>query len=544
MKRFNVKRKVKKGTIRHPSISIFSDNNRAISIHNGEISVINNPSYFDSVNKAFNFTDDDVVVMISGWVYFDEIKPILRRLKTLALTKNIYFFVEDVYRIIRRKFYNTAHTFDTYMIENEINQAGAMELELIQYMVKKAKINEFRVFSGELYSTYFEEKYGFKIEYYDWFLAEQAYIGLEAVSKNLPKGVQIEGRQSIIPFSKLYHNFPRKDIINREWVEDTKSIISSIYRDKLKLDFRKFITTLDSEISHQGKKVILQPLDVVMTGDKFLVVNDINTYTAYEEIYNILEDLNDLEKAATMQVKANILGALDRNFKYKALCLNGRFDWHRYLLSAMIVNCQDLGLTLPYREQNITLKGNLALPFNKFSKETQEEILKNNEEKILENEYWIDYRHDTLYDENNKHQPLELTPMMQQESILFYQKSFLAVATETRYYSPMPYVSEKTIKACAVMRPFIIAGAPGSLKLMKELGFKTFDKWIDESYDKILNHNQRLEMIAKEIKRICAMPKADLQKMLVQMEDILIHNAVNLKYLPQRMIEFNKRLNG
>ena len=53
-----------------------------------------------------------------------------------------------------------------------------------------------------------------------------------------------------------------------------------------------------------------------------------------------------------------------------------------------------------------------------------------------------------------------------------------------------------------VLQPFIFFGAPGYLKYIKELGFKTFNGFIDESYDDEYDDGKRFEMVCDEIKRL------------------------------------------
>ena len=46
--------------------------------------------------------------------------------------------------------------------------------------------------------------------------------------------------------------------------------------------------------------------------------------------------------------------------------------------------------------------------------------------------------------------------------------------------------------------PFIVVASPKYLDYLKKLGFKTFNKWWDESYDNIIDENKRKQKI-KEI---------------------------------------------
>ena len=108
--------------------------------------------------------------------------------------------------------------------------------------------------------------------------------------------------------------------------------------------------------------------------------------------------------------------------------------------------------------------------------------------------------------------------------LLDIQKSFLYVCTETVYNYPTEYLSEKSYKGITCKRPFVILGAPGSLKRLQEFGFKTFDSWWDESYDSILSDQKRLLKVYAIIKDICNRSYADLDKILIEMEPILDYN--------------------
>ena len=85
------------------------------------------------------------------------------------------------------------------------------------------------------------------------------------------------------------------------------------------------------------------------------------------------------------------------------------------------------------------------------------------------------------------------------------------------------FLSEKTFKPIACYHPFIIAGNKNSLYRLKELGYKTFSPFINESYDK-LNTWPRMEAITKEISRITHMSFNDKIEWLHNIKPILDHN--------------------
>jgi hypothetical protein len=86
------------------------------------------------------------------------------------------------------------------------------------------------------------------------------------------------------------------------------------------------------------------------------------------------------------------------------------------------------------------------------------------------------------------------------------------------------FITEKTYKPIYMCQPFIIFGNPHSLKKLKEYGFKTFDKWWDESYDEELNLNVRFEKIIKVLEEIASWDFDKCYDITNEMESILIHN--------------------
>ena len=82
-------------------------------------------------------------------------------------------------------------------------------------------------------------------------------------------------------------------------------------------------------------------------------------------------------------------------------------------------------------------------------------------------------------------------------------ESWIQIISETYFYDEYEtlFLSEKTFKAIASSQPFIILGNKGSLKELKKLGYKTFDKWWDESYDE-LSDCDRMNAIIEVLKDI------------------------------------------
>ena len=85
-------------------------------------------------------------------------------------------------------------------------------------------------------------------------------------------------------------------------------------------------------------------------------------------------------------------------------------------------------------------------------------------------------------------------------------------------------ITEKVWKPIVTFQPFILISMKNSLKKLKEWGFKTFDGFIDESYDELDTYKERKVLLEKEIKRLCSMTIKELDEWYWSMEDILKHN--------------------
>jgi len=106
--------------------------------------------------------------------------------------------------------------------------------------------------------------------------------------------------------------------------------------------------------------------------------------------------------------------------------------------------------------------------------------------------------------------------------------SYISVISEAHFSeeSNTCFISEKTFKTIASRHPFIILGNKGSLKNLKELGYKTFEGFIDESYDE-LDTFDRMDAIIKELQRL--KKKDNLKKWFRNLQPILNHNYNRLK---------------
>lgn len=103
---------------------------------------------------------------------------------------------------------------------------------------------------------------------------------------------------------------------------------------------------------------------------------------------------------------------------------------------------------------------------------------------------------------------------------LFLQRALWNVVTESVGDYPYGYLTEKTVKAILTKRPFVILGGQQSLKTVRDLGFKTFDRWIDETYDQ---HNTFANRVDQAISSLAKF-SAPLQQTCSEMIETLDYN--------------------
>ena len=85
-------------------------------------------------------------------------------------------------------------------------------------------------------------------------------------------------------------------------------------------------------------------------------------------------------------------------------------------------------------------------------------------------------------------------------------------------------------------QPFIIVTNSYYLKALKELDFKTFSPFIDETYDEVHGY-EKLKLIEVEINRLCNMSIEEIDKWYWEMEDILVYNCNHLIEILEKSVD-------
>jgi|TARA_R110001606_G_C15402591_1_gene653330 hypothetical protein len=129
-----------------------------------------------------------------------------------------------------------------------------------------------------------------------------------------------------------------------------------------------------------------------------------------------------------------------------------------------------------------------------------------------------------------------------------YAQSLVSVVTETNYFTSFHsdndrersiFFSEKIFKPIAFEHPFIVVSTPNFLTSLKAIGYRTFDKLIDESYDNEQDDFKRMCMVINELKRLSKLTYEEKAKFCEEAALICEHN----RRILTRRKNFNYKMN-
>jgi hypothetical protein len=83
------------------------------------------------------------------------------------------------------------------------------------------------------------------------------------------------------------------------------------------------------------------------------------------------------------------------------------------------------------------------------------------------------------------------------------------------------FLSEKTFKPIRHAQPFVVLGTPYTLHTLRELGYRTFDQVIENSYDDELDNTQRYEQLRNIMQQL---NQQDLHQLYIQCREDIVHN--------------------
>lgn len=119
-----------------------------------------------------------------------------------------------------------------------------------------------------------------------------------------------------------------------------------------------------------------------------------------------------------------------------------------------------------------------------------------------------------------------------------FNDSYFSVITESKFFHDSGdidemkdqlsldcfFFTEKTYKFIAARMPFVFVGFKDSLKILRDIGYKTFSPYINESYDSIENDEERLVAIMDEVERLSNLSDDEWHQLEQNLLPIVNHN--------------------
>jgi len=103
-------------------------------------------------------------------------------------------------------------------------------------------------------------------------------------------------------------------------------------------------------------------------------------------------------------------------------------------------------------------------------------------------------------------------------------ESLLYLVTETVASGRRQHLTEKIFKPICLRMPFLVVGCRGSLRYLRQYGFRTFGHLWDESYDDEIHDDQRIEKIAFTLKSMDILPQEEKQRLFDMAKETCEYN--------------------
>ncbi|CAB4129232.1 hypothetical protein UFOVP112_330 [uncultured Caudovirales phage] len=94
--------------------------------------------------------------------------------------------------------------------------------------------------------------------------------------------------------------------------------------------------------------------------------------------------------------------------------------------------------------------------------------------------------------------------------ISIYNQTCYSIVAETNWASEYSFYTEKTIKPILGRRLFVMFAGRDYLRNLRNIGFCTFDRVIDESYDNERGDMERFSMAMDQVKYLCSKPQEEI----------------------------------
>ena len=361
----------------------------------------------------------------------------------------------------------------------------------------------------------------------------------------------LDGRNLVVDtFSEVYHVL-RPWITHEFWDMATHEVVSnSVYivgRKQFVENSAKIVAMIDQpgmtvffDNAAEGSETLVSQLKMLKVDDlarqhRLLIIGggDMESayqYLRYDHFLSVI--LNYDENVAAQSRTPEIFSKTDKPYKF--FFLNGRARPHRKYLYERFRESGLLEQALwtmldsrPSHNRTFTMQRNGVNVLSTTS-----------ELRWLDSKYEFEFYRNARVNPGPAERTFVKTELFNNQWGEIYIEpapyidTYFSLVTETVFEYPYSFRTEKTAKVLAVGHPFIVASNVGFYRDLRNLGFQTFDKVIDESFDMIENHQDRIDRIHDTVQDLC---NQDLASFLSACQYICKYNQQHLQELIPRI---------
>ena len=121
---------------------------------------------------------------------------------------------------------------------------------------------------------------------------------------------------------------------------------------------------------------------------------------------------------------------------------------------------------------------------------------------------------------SSKHKTIKADPVLER----WHQECILEIVPETSHNKF--FITEKIMKPIAAQQAFVVVGHHGYLRRLRQMGFKTFHPYIDESYDSETDLETKVKMCLSAVDHFL-----QAGKHLDELQHIVNHNKMRLQQI-------------
>lgn len=134
----------------------------------------------------------------------------------------------------------------------------------------------------------------------------------------------------------------------------------------------------------------------------------------------------------------------------------------------------------------------------------------------------LDNTKESLYQHENSYYPIQHPSNL--NLLQYYNDIFVDIIVEPNISGNSFLATEKLWRCIVAHRPFIVVSNVDYLKNLRKLGFRTFNKWWNESYD-MYGNGSRINQVEVLLDTISKLTTNELEDMLLEMKELLEYNC-------------------